>query len=307
MEEETCMEKIVPNLWFDDNAEEAVRFYTSVFDNSRTNKTARYDSEGAKVSGQPEGSVLTVEFELEGYRFIALNGGPVFSFTPAISFMVACDTKEKVDRLWTTLSEGGTELMALDTYPFSERYGWVQDKYGLSWQIMFMGDREIKQLITPTLMYVGDMAGKAEEAIGLYTGLFDDSKIENVMRYDAGEEPDKEGTIKHASFQLAGEYFAAMDSAHEHNFTFTEAISLMVNCDTQEEIDKYWQALSYVPESEQCGWLKDKFGVSWQIVPRVLNELLADSDPVKAKAAMKAMLAMHKLDIAELQRAHDEV
>jgi len=269
-------------------------------------RVARYDSEGAKVSGQPEDSVLTIEFKVEGYEFIALNGGPVFHFTPAISFMVACDSKEKVNRLWQKLSEGGKALMELDSYPFGERYGWVQDKYGLSWQLMFAGDVEIKQTITPTLMYVGDVAGKAEEAIGLYTGVFDDAKIDSVMRYEAGEEPDKEGTIKHVSFQLAGEQFAAMDSAYEHEFNFTEAISLMVYCDDQAEIDKYWQALSYVPEAEQCGWLKDKYGVSWQVTPRMLDNLLADANPAKARAAMKAMLSMHKLDIAELQRAYDE-
>lgn len=300
------MQKIIPNLWFDNNTEEAVAFYASIFENSRVGNTAHYDAESAKVSGQPEGSVLTIEFWLEGYQFLALNGGPAFHFTPAISFLVACESKEKVDQLWQKLSDGGQALMELGSYPFSEHYGWVQDKYGVSWQLMFAGDIEIKQTITPTLMYVGDMAGKAEEAIALYTGLFDDSKVGNVMRYEAGEDPDKEGTIKHASFQLAGEQFAAMDSAQDHKFSFTEAISLMVYCDDQAEIDKYWSALSAVPEAEQCGWLKDKFGVSWQITPKILDEWLADPNPVKAQATMKVMLSQHKLDIAELQRAHDE-
>jgi predicted 3-demethylubiquinone-9 3-methyltransferase (glyoxalase superfamily) len=300
------MQKIIPSLWFDNNTEEAVDFYASIFENSRIGKTARYDAESAKVSGQSEGSVLTIEFWLEGYQFLALNGGPAFHFTPAISFLVACETKEKVDQLWQQLSEGGESLMELGSYPFSEHYGWVQDKYGISWQLMFAGDVEINQTITPTLMYVGDMAGKAEEAIGLYTGLFDNSKIDNVMRYEAGEDPDKEGTIKHASFQLAGEYFGAMDSAQDHKFDFTEAISLMVYCDDQEEIDKYWDGLSAVPEAEQCGWLKDKFGVSWQITPRILDEWLADPSIAKAQATMKVMLSQHKLNIAELQRAHDE-
>lgn len=293
-------------MWFDDNAEEAVTFYTSIFENSQTGKTTRYDADSAKVSGQPEDSVLTIDFTLEGYQLIALNGGPAFQFTPAISFLVMCDNPEKVDQLWQKLNEGGTALMELGSYPFSERYGWVQDRFGLSWQLMFAGDREIKQVITPTLMFVGDMAGKAEDAIALYTSVFDDSRIENVMRYEAGEEPDVAGTIKHASFQLAGEYFAAMDSAHKHEFTFTEAISLMVNCADQEEVDNYWSSLSAVPEAEQCGWLKDKYGVSWQIVPVVLDELLSDPDPTKASATMRAMLAMHKLNIAELQRAHDD-
>src|SRR5687768_15485338 len=139
------MQKIIPNLWFDDNAEEAVKFYASIFENSQTGKTTRYDADSAKVSGQPEGSVLTIDFTLEGYQLLALNGGPAFQFTPAISFLVMCDSPEKVDQLWQKLSEDGTALMELGSYPFSERYGWVQDGFGLSWQLMFAGDREIKQ------------------------------------------------------------------------------------------------------------------------------------------------------------------
>lgn len=120
------MQKITPFLWFDNQAEEAAMFYTSVFKNSRIGSVARYGEEGAEVSGQPKGSVMTVEFELEGQKFVALNGGPHFTFSPAISFVVNCEAQEEVDELWEKLSEGGEK----------QRCGWLKDKYGVSWQII---------------------------------------------------------------------------------------------------------------------------------------------------------------------------
>jgi predicted 3-demethylubiquinone-9 3-methyltransferase (glyoxalase superfamily) len=156
-------QKITPFLWFDTQAEEAANFYTETFKFAKILSTQRYDDAGAKAAGQPAGSVMTVEFEIEGMKFVALNGGPIFQFTPAISFVV--------------------------------------------------------------------------------------------------------------------------------------------DCENQEEVDALWEKLSADPGSEQCGWCKDKFGVSWQIVPTRLNELLSDPDPEKARRAMQAMLTMKKIDIAELEKA----
>jgi predicted 3-demethylubiquinone-9 3-methyltransferase (glyoxalase superfamily) len=158
--------KIIPHLWFDDKAEEAANFYISIFRNSKILKVTRYGEAAAEVSGRPKGSVLTVEFRIEGQDFVALNGGPMFSFTPAISFLVSCKTQEEVDRLWDRLLEGG--------------------------------------------------------------------------------------------------------------------------------------------QPEQCGWLKDKYGVSWQVVPAVLEEMLSDPDPERAERVMKAMLQMVKLDIKALKNAYGE-
>jgi predicted 3-demethylubiquinone-9 3-methyltransferase (glyoxalase superfamily) len=120
------MQKITPFLWFDDQAEEAVEFYTSIFKNSKIKSVTRYGEEGAKAAGRPKGSVMTVVFELEGQEFIALNGGPVFTFSPAISFLLNCKTQKEVDELWEKLSEGGEK----------DRCGWLKDKYGVSWQIV---------------------------------------------------------------------------------------------------------------------------------------------------------------------------
>ena len=195
--------------------------------------------------------------------------------------------------------------MELGEYPFSERYGWLQDKYGLSWQVMFVGGREINQKITPTLMFVGEQCGRAEEAIATYISVFNDASVGDILRYGKNDAPDKEGTIKHAAFALEGQEFAAMDSARGHDFTFNEAISFMVHCDTQEEIDHYWGKLSADPKAEQCGWLKDRYGLSWQIVPTMMGEMLGDKDKKRVARVTEAFLQMKKFDIAKLREAYE--
>lgn len=289
------MQKITPHLWFDKEAQEAATFYTSIFEDSET-------KDSTTIHDTPSGDADIVTIELAGQEFTLLNGGPLFKFNPSISFLVACSSKDEVDALWEKLSEGGMALMELGSYPFSERYGWTQDKYGLSWQVMLTSE-EIKQKITPTLMFVGDVCGKAEEAMNFYTSVFHKSKVGDIMRYEAGEEPDVAGTIKHAAFTLEGQEFAAMDSAQMHTFSFNEAISLMVHCDTQEEIDYYWEKLTAVPESEQCGWLKDKFGLSWQIVPTMMDEMFKEKDEQKIARVTQAFLKMKKFDIKALKQA----
>jgi predicted 3-demethylubiquinone-9 3-methyltransferase (glyoxalase superfamily) len=299
-------QKITPFLWFDSQGEEAAKFYVSVFQKSRIGNVTRYTKAGFDVHHMAEGSVKTAEFEIEGIRFVALNGGPIFKFNPSISFLVACNQKEEVDTLWSKLSQGGgPAIMDLRSYPMSERYGWLQDKYGLSWQIMLVKDSVIKEKIVPTLMFSEGVSGKAEEAVNLYTTVFHNSAIDHIMRYGKGEEPDKEGTVRHAGFTLEGQEIAAMDSARVHNFTFNEAISFMVGCKTQKEIDRYWGRLTADGGQESvCGWLKDKFGVSWQVVPTVLNEMLRDSDPEKVARVTQAFLKMNKFDISKLRKAY---
>lgn len=294
----TNMEKITPHLWFDNNAEEAAKFYTSIFKDSKLKNVTT-------LHNTPSGTVEIFTVEVLGQEFTLISAGPLFKFNPSVSFLVACSTKEEVDGLWKKLSEGGTALMDLGEYPFSEKYGWMQDKYGLSWQIMFMGDHKIKHRIIPTLMFVGKQYGKAEEAINFYSSVFGNARVGDILRYSKGEEPDKDGTVKHASFMLEDQDFAAMDSAREHNFAFNEAISFMVHCNTQKEIDYYWEKLSAYPEAEQCGWLKDKYGLSWQIVPNIMDEMLKVNDEKKIARVTEAFLQMKKLDIAKLKEAYD--
>src|SRR5260370_3060868 len=141
------MQKIKPHLWFDKEANEAAEFYTSVFRDSKIkHKTTLHDT--------PSGTADLFAIELLGQEFRVLNAGPLFKLTPAVSFLVACATKEEVDALWSELSKGGSALMELGEYPFSERYGWTVDRFGLSWQLMFMSGRENAQQITPTPMFI---------------------------------------------------------------------------------------------------------------------------------------------------------
>lgn len=294
------MPRITPHLWFDKEAVEAAEFYATTFRDSKVTSVSQ-------IKDTPSGDCDVVAFELMGQPFMAISAGPHFKFTPAISFLVRCSTTNEVDELWNKLSESGTALMPLDSYPFSERYGWTTDRFGLSWQVMFDGRGEGDQGIVPMLMFVGDVCGKAGEAVELYTSIFPGSSIGHVDRYGEDDAPDEAGTVRFVSFKVDGYEFAAMDSAHEHNFGFNEAVSLMVNCADQKEIDHYWDALSAVPEAEQCGWLKDRFGVSWQISPADLEELMSRGTPEQAARVTQAFLQMKKFDLAELEAAFEGV
>jgi predicted 3-demethylubiquinone-9 3-methyltransferase (glyoxalase superfamily) len=298
-------QRIVPHLWFDNEAREAANFYCSVFPDSRiTGLTTLHNT--------PSGDTDTVSFELWGYQFQAISAGPLFKFNPSISFMINFDPSQdkaagqRIDKVWNSLMQGGQALMPLDKYPFSERYGWVQDRYGLSWQLIYTDpEGEERPLIIPSLLFVGDIYGKAEEASDFYLSLFKDARRGAMARYPAGMEPDREGMIMFTDFKLDGQWFAAMDSAREHGFGFNEAISFMVYCENQEEIDYYWERLSAVPEAEQCGWLKDKYGLSWQIVPTAMDGMMQDEDPERLDRVTQAFLKMKKFDLPVLQRAYD--
>jgi predicted 3-demethylubiquinone-9 3-methyltransferase (glyoxalase superfamily) len=291
------MTRITPHLWFDTQAKEAAELYTSLFDDSQvTDVTVLRDT--------PSGDCDVVYFTLAGQPFQAISAGPEFKFTPSLSFRIDCATAEEVDGLWNRLYEGGEALMPLDSYPFSDRYGWLNDRFGLSWQIMHNSSGDIPQKIVPQLMFVGDVCGKAEEAIKQYTSVFPNSQVGDLMRYGPGAEPEPADNVQFASFTVDGYHLSAMDSALEHNFSFNEAVSLIVNCEDQEEIDYYWDRMSAVPSSEQCGWLKDRFGVSWQIVPRKMDEMMRTADEETLRRVTQTFLPMKKLDLAELETAY---
>lgn len=299
----TMPQKIVPCLWFDDQAEEAAHFYTTLFPNAQIGRILRYGEAGQEITGKAPGSVMAVDFQLAGYRFTGLNGGPQFTFTPAISFFVVCETEAEIDALWAGLSADGYVLMDLDAYEWSAKYGWLQDKYGLTWQLSLDQLANVGQKITPALMFVGPQYGRAEDAIKLYTTLFPDSAVDGI-RYTPGDDA-SEPTVQHAQFKLGQEKFMAMDSGLAHDFTFTEAISLEISCDTQAEVDYFWAKLTADGGAEgPCGWLNDKFGVSWQVVPRVFYELISDPDPTRSQRVTTALFAMQKIDIDTLQRAY---
>jgi predicted 3-demethylubiquinone-9 3-methyltransferase (glyoxalase superfamily) len=155
-------------------------------------------------------------------------------------------------------------------------------------------------------MFVGKVCGKAEEASDFYLSVFKNTKRGITARYPTGMEPDKEGTIMFTDFMLEGQWFAAMDSAAEHSFAFNEAVSFMVPCETQQEIDYYWEKLSAVPDAEQCGWLKDKYGLSWQIVASDMNEMMQKGTPGQIARLTQTFLKMKKFDLAALRQAYEK-
>lgn len=293
------MQKIVPHLWFDKEAKEAAEFYASTFPEAKvTSVTTLHDT--------PSGDADVVSFEIMGHTFMAISAGPYFKLNPSISFFVTCDTKESLDALWEKLSEGGKALMPLDKYPFSERYGWVQDKFGTSWQLILnRPEGDARPKIVPSFLFVGDAYGKTEEAMNFYLSVFKDSKVGNIVKYGAEQGPEQEGKIMFSDFMLENVWFAAMDGSGPHDFAFSEALSLMVKCGSQEEIDYYWEKLSAVPESEQCGWLKDKFGVSWQITSTEMDEMMEKGTEEQRARVTQAFLKMKKFDVAELRKAYE--
>lgn len=297
-------QKIIPNLWFDGNAAEAADFYVSVFPNSKIVDKLYYPKsreEGlAEFQLKLAGKVLTVEFELGYQPFVAINAGPEFTFNPSISFMVNFDpasdnqAREHLDALWQKLLDGGEVLMPLDAYPFSQQYGWVRDRYGLTWQLILTNpEGEPRPFIIPSLMFGSSKVNRAEEAIRFYVSVFRDSKVGNLARYPGETGPARAGSLMFGEFMLENQWFAAMDSGVEQDFTFNEAVSFAVMCKDQVEIDDYWAKLSSVPEAEVCGWCKDRFGVSWQIVPENASELLAKP------GAYAHMMTMKKIIIAD--------
>lgn len=298
------MQKILPHLWFDTQAKEAVEFYVRAFPNSRiVHHQVLHDT--------PSGDADMLSFELSGYRMMAISAGPYFKLNPAISLMVNFDpsqdvnAREHLDALWNTLRDGGKELMPLSEYPFSKYYGWVEDKFGVSWQLILTNpEGEPRPFIMPAMLFTQAVDGKAEEATDFYMSIFDDSRRGGLSRYPAGVPGMKEHALMFTDFTLSGQWFVAMDGGSQHAFTFNEAISLLVECDTQEEIDRLWEKLSYVPESEQCGWLKDKYGLVWQIAPTRMQQMLSEGTPEQIARVTTAFLGMKKFDIAALESAY---
>lgn len=275
---------IYPCIWFDGKASEAADFYVSVFPESKI-----LDS-----------SPLVTRWISSGQIFMHLNGGDVFRPNPAVSYYSILNSEEEIHRVWDRLIINGKVLMPLDTYSWASKYGWVEDQFGVSWQLTLDRPEGVSDRFSPALMFTGSKFGMAEEAINFYLSIFEHASLRFISRY--GEDQDAQaGKINHAQFMLNGHLFIAMDSNLEHNFSFTEGNSFVVECEDQAEIDFFWEKLTLGGEESQCGWLKDRFGVSWQIVPAVLSKLMADTD--RSDRVIQAFLKMKKIDIKALMEA----
>jgi len=274
---------IYPCLWFDGKAKAAAQFYTGVFKHSRITID----------------TPMVVNFEINGQKIMGLNGGPMFQINPSISFFVRCQTLAETQQVWHQLLAGGSVMMPLNKYPWSEQYGWLKDQFGMTWQISYTPDTQAQTLI-PSLLFTGHRFGQAEAAVRFYTGLFRSSAIKTLQHYPDADYPSSK--VLFSEFNLGVGSFIAMDGPGEHSFTFNEGLSFVVECETQEEIDFYWDALVADGGAEsRCGWLRDGFGVSWQIVPTVIGQLM--SDPARAARVMEALMPMNKIVIEKLTQA----
>lgn len=276
--------KITPCLWYNAQAKEAATLYCSAFTNS-------------KITAQ---SPIVTEINVSGQSITLLDGGPMYRPNASISFYYNCETPEEFDRIWNAFTKEGTILITAGKYPWSEKYGWVSDKFGVSWQLG-ISKTKISDKIIPCLMFTGDQYGRADQAIAHYTKIFENSKVDSIQRYSGNEQPDQEGKIKHGEILINGQRFMLLESAQSHGVEFSEGISFTIHCETQQQIDYYWEKLTESGEESMCGWLKDKFGVSWQIIPTVLSKLM--SDPAKAGKAAQAFMAMRKMNIEQIVQA----
>lgn len=298
------MQKIVPHLWFNTQAKEAAAFYCDIFPESKIVSSAM-------LRDTPSGDTDFVTFNLSGYDFMAISAGPLFPLNPSISFMLNFDpshdenAEQNLRGMWDKLSDGGETLMPLQQYPYSKLYGWVKDKFGITWQLILTNpEGEIRPFIIPSLMFSGEQVNNAEQALTFYASVFKHAKSGTVARYPEATGPANKGAVMFADFMIEDQWFAAMDSGVDQDFSFNEGISLLINCDTQQEIDYYWEKLSAVPEAEQCGWLKDKFGVSWQVSPTAMNKMMAEGTREQVDRVTQAFLKMKKFDIAALEAAY---
>ena len=276
---------IFPCIWFNQNGSEAAKFYTSVFKNSKITVD----------------TPMVINIEIEGQKLMFLSVGPQFRPNQTFSLMLMCDSHEEVENYYNRLSENGKVMMELDSYPWSEKHAWVEDQYGISWQLYFTSEKA-KQKFSPVMMFTGNNAGKCREAINFYKDIFPNSKVEGIMNYPEGQGESTEN-IAHAQFIINDYTMMAMDSSHDHKVQFSEGTSMVVMTNDQTETDFYWNKLTESGEESMCGWLKDKYGFSWQITPKRLIELTNNDDSEKSKKAFDAMLKMKKIIIKDIEDA----
>ncbi len=268
---------IYPAFWFDQNAKEAMQFYCSTF----------------KESLITEENDVVVCAEIYGFSLIGINGGPIFKANPSISLMLFYQDKIELDQVWEKLSEQGQVLMPLQQYPWSEHFGWVQDKYGFSWQLNLGDLQEVgQQKVIPNFMFSGHTLGKCKKALEFYQDLFRDMHVQGIQYQDAES---LSTHVKHCQFSVHDLIFMARDGDTTQDFTFNEAISMVIECRDQAEIDYYWDKITENGTENRCGWCKDQFGVSWQIVPENMGQILKQH----GKAQLRLM-SMNKIIIDQL-------
>lgn len=269
---------ITPCFWFESDSAGAAALYLQAFDGGRIIET----------------TPMSTVWELYGRRLMGINGGPRYRPNGALSLFVQRSTEAEVRSAFELLARDGTVHMPLSVKEWSPLYGWVEDRYGVHWQIAQGRVDAADFTVMPALTFFGARAGRALEALELYTGIFSSSSVDERH---VGED----GRLMFAVAHLAGQTLAFMDGPESQEIPFSEGASLSVACETQEEIDYFWDALVKGGQESRCGWLVDRFGVSWQVVPSILGELM--SNPARAQRVVAAFMPMNKLDLETLLNA----
>jgi predicted 3-demethylubiquinone-9 3-methyltransferase (glyoxalase superfamily) len=270
---------ISPCIWYLDSAIQAFQLYTTCVPNSKLINSSN----------------IVVQAKIAGVDVMGINGGSHFSPNASVSYMLVLEKQAEVDEIWDLLQVEGKILMPLSSYPWSAYYGWVEDKYGVHWQLYLGQLSDVNhQALVPTLMFSGSNRGNCKNAISFYQAVFSEFKLQGILHYSQENLSDY---VQHAQFVINGFTIMVMDSENDIDAPFTEGNSFVIQCDTQDEIDFYWNELTKNGVESQCGWCKDPFGVSWQIIPRNMNEL------IRTETAVAAMMQMKKIDIAKLQNA----
>lgn len=268
----------MPCFWYDSDSAGAAALYLQAF------------GTGHIVETTP----ISTIWELYGRRLMGINGGPRYRPNGSLSLFVQRSAEEEVRGAFETLAQDGQVFMPLSPKEWSPLYGWVQDRYGVNWQIAQGRVDAADFTLMPALTFFGAQAGRAKEAMELYTSIFSSSTVDELH---TGED----GRIMFAAAHLGGQTVAFMDGPDSQDIPFSEGASLSVACETQVEIDYFWDRLVEGGRESRCGWLVDRFGVSWQIVPAVLGALM--SNPERAQRVVAAFLPMNKLDLETLLNA----
>ncbi len=286
--------KIIPHLWFDKEAAEAVDFYTRILSDAKKN-------ESCTIKDTPSGDAEVISFQLANLDMMAISGGPYFKLNESASLMISCKSKDDVQRLYDELSVGGAILMPLGEYFFNPYYVWLRDRFGLNWQLSWKEELEADYWIEHNFLFGGSACGRAEEALDFYATVIPNTHKGFVNRYNEGEAYDARAKINYGELVMEDRKMIFMDHGHGGDAEFTEAFSLMLICEDQDEVDFFTEKLSAVPEAQMCGWVKDQFGISWQIVPKVLRDAYQFATDRQLAEIHQAILKMKKLDVAIIE------
>lgn len=287
------MQTIIPHLWYDTEAKEAVAFYVDLF-GGKLDWTYT-------ITDTPSGDSDLIQFQLGDMTLAAISAGPYFKLNESMSLMVNVANKDEVARLYQALSEGGRILMPLGEYPFSPYYVWLEDRFGLSWQLSYAPDLDKPYQFDICLLFSQEQVGLAQPMLDYYKDKLPQASVGQVSYYGEGEAAVEAAKLNYAELLVGGQKLIVMDHGYGGEASFNEAFSFMVYVDSQDELNFYYDLLSAVPEAEMCGWVKDQFGISWQIVPRILMEAYDTANPETVKAVNDAVLQMRRLDFDQIK------